>query len=290
MEITVFTPAYNRAYIIGKLYESLLSQTDRNFEWLIVDDGSTDGTEALCKSFIAEQKIPVYYIKTENGGKHRAINRGVKAARGDFFFIVDSDDYLPGNAIERVRFYTEQIKDDCAFAGVCGLRVYTDGRKVGGEADYQVLDTDAISIREKYHVKGDLAEIYKTEVMRQYPFPEFENEKFVSEELVWNRIARKYKLRYFYEGIYVCDYLADGLTKSIRRHFRNSPKGTMNLYHEQFISDRRWKTKIIAAINYWRYTINYKGKRKGKFAPVWWSYLFYLPGVLFYGLDIYKEK
>lgn len=284
--ITIFTPTYNRAYCLENLYKSLLRQTKYDFEWLIVDDGSLDETEELCKWFMAEQKIPVSYIKTENGGKHRAINKGVVAARGDFFFIVDSDDYLIENAIERVWFYAEQIKDQNFFAGVCGFRMYPDGRKIGSKADFQVLDTNAVKIREKYHIKGDMAEIYKTEILRQYPFPEFENEKFVSEGLVWSRIAQKYQLRYFCEGIYICEYLDDGLTKSIRRHFRNSPKGTMLYYHEQLIQKRVLKTKVIAAINYWRYTINYKSKRTGQLAPVWWSYLFYPLGFFFYLKDI----
>ena len=99
--VTIFTPTYNRAYIIGKLYGSLLEQTDRNFEWLIVDDGSTDNTRELIGSFIREDRISIRYFRQENGGKHRAINRGVREAAGELFFIVDSDDQLTPEAVAR---------------------------------------------------------------------------------------------------------------------------------------------------------------------------------------------
>lgn len=288
--ITVFTPTYNRGYIIKQLYESLIGQSYKDFEWLVVDDGSIDDTEEIFKTFIAEQKINIHYLKIENGGKHRAINKGLKLAQGNFFFIVDSDDYLPDNALERICFYTKQIESEKTFAGVCGLKIYPDGKKVGGEVNYKILDTDSISIREKYYVKGDMAEVFKTEILKEYPFPEFAGEKFISEGLVWSRIAEKYKLRYFYEGIYICNYLEDGLTKSIRKHHRNSPKGTMLFYNEMIRQKRNGLTKrLIAAINYWRYTIKYKGDRDGELTPIGWSYSCYPLGLLFYYIDIWKR-
>lgn len=288
--ITVFTPTYNRGYIIQQLYNSLILQSYKDFEWLVIDDGSTDDTEELFKSFIAERKIKIYYSKVKNGGKHRAINKGLELAQGNFFFIVDSDDYLPSNALERVSFFTKQIESEDAFAGVSGLRIYPDGRKVGGEAKYTTLDTDSISIREKFHVKGDMAEVFKTEILKQYPFPEFDGEMFISEGTVWSRIAQKYNLRYFYEGIYICDYLEDGLTKSIRKHHRNSPKGTMLFYNEMIRQKRNGlKKRLIAAVNYWRYTIKYKGERAGELAPIGWSYCCYPLGLLFYYIDIRKK-
>lgn len=130
-----------------------------------------------------------------------------------------------------------------------------------------------------------MAEVFKTEILKEYPFPEFDGEMFISEGIVWSRIAQKYNLRYFYEGIYICDYLEDGLTKSIRKHFCNSPKGTMLVYNEIMKQKRRLKTKIISAINYWRYTIRYRGGRKDEFAPVWWSYIFYPIGLFYYYRD-----
>ena len=103
MRITVFTPAYNRGYIIEKLYRSLQNQTFRNFEWLIIDDGSSDNTSEKIQSFIQDNNdFPIIFEKVENGGKHRAINLGVQKARGELFFIVDSDDYLTNTSLEIV--------------------------------------------------------------------------------------------------------------------------------------------------------------------------------------------
>ena len=286
--ITVFTPTYNRAKMLANLYDSLLKQTYRDFEWLIVDDGSTDMTEEEVKSWQKEEKIEICYYKQANGGKHRAINKGVQMARGDFFFIVDSDDYLPANSLQLVAKHSSQIAEDYTFCGVAANRSYPDGRRIGGDANFDILNTDSVSFREKFHYKGDMAEVFKTEILRKYPFPEFEGEKFLTEAVVWNRIAKKYKLRYFNANIYICDYLPEGLSNNIRRHHRNSPLGTM-LYYSSLTKDKRYglKRHILDAISYWRYTWNYKGKR---ILPPYWVWLFFPIGVIVYFRDINKEN
>ena len=289
MLITVFTPTYNRAYILPHLYESLCHQSQKNFEWLIVDDGSEDGTSALVAEFQKNDIIDIKYYKVENGGKHRAINYGVNKARGEAFFIVDSDDALPEDSIATVSYYFAQILHLQDYAGVSGYRMMPNGSKIGTGV-FSQIDTDSISIREKYHVKGDLAEVYKTSVLKQNPFPYFGGEKFLTEEAVWSQIAQRYKLRYFYKGIYCCEYLEDGLTRNIRRQHRNSPLGTMYAYRLFMKQKRCLKTKIVSAINYWRYTWNYKKTRPGELRPLLWSYCFYLLGIMFYFLDIRKEK
>ncbi len=286
--ITVFTPTYNRAYKLSELYESLCRQRYDNFEWLVVDDGSTDNTPELVECFVAEQRIKIHYVRQQNGGKHRAINHGVVLAKGEWFFIVDSDDTLPVDSLELVSRYVAQIEHKEDFAGVCGLRCYPEGSKIGGEVNYDVLDTDPVSFREKYCIKGDMAEVWRTEVLRQYPFPEYPGEKFVSEAVVWGEIARSYRLRYFNRCIYTCDYLPDGLTRNIRRHHRKNPCGTMALY-AGIMKDNRYRllSRLKAAINYWRYTIGVKRekKRDGE-KPACWAFLFYPVGFFFYCWDI----
>lgn len=289
MLITVFTPTYNRAYTLSNLYKSLCAQTQKDFEWLVVDDGSFDNTSDLIAGFQKEKIINIKYYKVENGGKHRAINYGVRMASGEAFFIVDSDDILPKDAITTIETYFRNIQDKNDIAGVSGFRMTPNGRKIGG-GNYPQIYTDSISIREKYHVKGDMAEVFKTAVLREYPFPSFEGEKFITEEAVWSQIAQKYKLRYFYKGIYCCEYLADGLTKNIRKQHRNSPLGTMYAYR-LFMKQRRClRTKVISAINYWRYTWNYKKTRPSDLRPPFWAYAFYPLGIVFYYIDIRKEK
>lgn len=224
--ITVFTPTYNRGYILHKLYTSLKNQTSDNFEWIIVDDDSTDDTEQVVASFESVGH-GITYIKQPHGGKHRAINRAVKIAKGDYFFIVDSDDYLTENAIELVTGWVAAI-DSKQIAGVAGLRTSKAGDIWGGKP---MIDTgkyiEAGNLeRETYNLMGDKAEIYSTKVLQEHPFPEFENEDFVTEAVVWNWIALDgYKLRWYNEPIYVCEYLEDGLTKNgandIAGHLKN---------------------------------------------------------------------
>lgn len=255
MKITVFTPAYNRGYIINRLYESLCRQTYKDFEWLIVDDGSTDDTGTLIGKFIAEQKIPIRYIRQENGGKHRAINRGVREALGELFFIVDSDDYLADNALERVAYHYGNVKADSSFCGVSGVCACVgSGEKIGGEESWKILDCTCLEFRYKHKVKGDMAEVFRTSVMREFPFPEIPGERFCTESLVWNRMAQKYKMRYFYEKIYICEYLPDGLTAGSVRSRRNSPEAAMIAYAEfSRYEGLPLFQRIKGVINFWRF-------------------------------------
>ena len=253
MTITVFTPTYNRAYRIKALYDSLKIQSCMDFEWIIVDDGSTDNTGDLVGSWINTTLFPIIYIKQSNGGKHRAINRGVKAAHGELFFIVDSDDILSGNAVERIIYYYSNIRSDKSFGGVCGLKAYYNGEIVGSRRDFGILDCTSLDFRFKYKMKGDMAEVIRTDVMREFPFPEFEGEQFCSEMVLFNRIATKYKLRFFFEKIYFCEYLADGLTASIVNIRMNSPRASELCYYELFHYDISLVQKIKSAINFWRF-------------------------------------
>lgn len=121
-KITVFTPTYNRGYIIEKLYRSLQRQTFQDFEWVVMDDGSTDNTEEIFESWMQEDnRFPIRYYKQENGGKCRAINRGLDLAKGELFFIMDSDDYLTDNALERIVYWESTIAGQQNYAGVVGL-------------------------------------------------------------------------------------------------------------------------------------------------------------------------
>ncbi len=251
--VTVFTPTYNRAYSLPRLYNSLCKQTCKDFEWLIVDDGSSDDTEKLISNYLNENIIPIRYYKQLNGGKHRAINHGVRRAKGELFFIVDSDDWLADNAIERILLRYQGIKNNSDFAGVCGLRVYPSGTKIGGENNFGILDCTSLDFRYKYNVSGDMAEVIRTDILKKYPFPEFKNEKFCPEALIWNRIALKYKLRYFYERIYICEYLPDGLTSKITRIRHLSPKAS-TLYYSEFTKMPIPRLhRIKGAINFWRF-------------------------------------
>lgn len=281
--VTIFTPAYNRAYTLPRLYQSLCNQVSDEFEWLIVDDGSDDNTQSLIKGYIEEKKVRIRYIKQANGGKHRAINRGVQEAQGKYFFIVDSDDYLTADAVVWINQTISYIDDKEEFAGLSGIRIKPDGHKIGGGSDFGTIDANAIDIRLKHKIAGDLAEVYKTDLLRQFPFPEFGNERFCPEALVWNRIARKYKLHYCHKGIYVCEYQPDGLTAKITRLRKESPKASMTYYSEHFHDNIPIKWKLKAAINFWRFQYcSYRNKYK-MLSPL--AILGWIPGKFFALLD-----
>lgn len=284
MLITIFTPTYNRATLLPRLYESLCRQTYWDFEWVVVDDGSVDETRSVVEQFsvlgfefsgnddendsydfVCTEKIklktqnskqagfPIRYFYQENGGKHRAINRGVREAKGELFFIADSDDWLPDNALEIVSEKYERIKNDENIAGVCGLDAYENGEITGSGFPFEEKVTSTIEIRNRYGVVGDLKEVFKTEVLKEFPFPEIVGECFCPEVLVWNRIAQKYSLLFFNKVIYFAEYQRDGITSNIVKARMNSPIASMMCYQEMSELDIPLLQKIKAAINYWRF-------------------------------------
>lgn len=248
--ITVFTPTYNRKERLPKLYESLKKQAFKDFEWLIVDDGSTDDTRDLVEGWVTEGHLDIRYYYQENGGKHRAINKGAQLAKGEFFFIVDSDDTLPDNSLEIVNKWIDTIRDDETFAGVCGVKRDITGQIPSGYC-FDVLDLTPFEIGEI--TREDKAEVVKTQILRNYPFPDIEGEKFCAEGLVWNRIGRKYKFRYFNEVIYDYEYLNDGLTFNSLINRRKSPTYATMVYREQLPYLYSMKRKLKVSCNYWRF-------------------------------------
>lgn len=292
--ISILTPTYNRGKLLLPLYDSLKNLTFKDFEWLIVDDGSEDDTEQYALSWIAHNienaEFPIRYIKKSNGGKHTAINRGVREASGELILILDSDDTLPSDSLAIIAQYYEQCKGYKDCAGVCGLMSHHDGQLIGTGFPKDPMYESALQFRyaEKGNVTGDLLEIYKTSVMREFPFPEIENEKFCPESLVWNRIANKYKLFCFNKVIYYRDYLEGGLTSKIVRIRMNSPIASTMTYAEMLDYDISLKWKIRSAINYWRF--RYCIKNKALKAPdvKWYWRLFLIIGLLMHLKDSRK--
>ena len=248
--ITVFTPTYNRAKLLPDLYESLKRQTCKDFEWVIVDDGSTDDTESLVKQWIPQADFSICYTKKENGGKQRAVNLGVQKAKGEYFFIVDSDDILTDNAVETALKWFDTIKDEKNFGGIGGQKGYKSGKAIGDSFDGEYLDATTLE-RAKYHINGDKAEIFYTDVLKKFPFPEFEGEKFVPEALVYNRIAQAgYKLRWFNEIVYLAEYLPDGYSANVDRLLISNWQGYSLYVKELMQSNGPLKAKLIPLAGY----------------------------------------
>lgn len=239
MLITVFTPTYNRGYIIDTLYQSLQKQTFKDFEWLVIDDGSTDNTSVLFESWTKENKqFPIRYYKVENGGKHRAINKATELAKGKLFFIVDSDDFLTEDALENIAKWERTLVNKEKFCGVSGNRGERKNHFWGTTFEGEFLDATSLE-RNKKNITGDKAEVFYTDILKRYKFNEFEGENFITEATVWNRMAADgYKIRWFNKTIYISNYLNDGLTKNIEAIFANNPKGTAYYIKQQINFDK----------------------------------------------------
>ncbi len=258
IKVTVFTPTFNRAYIIDNLYKSLIEQTFKNFEWIIIDDGSTDNTEVLINSFIEEGKLNIIYQKQLNSGKHRAINKAVDIAHGELFFIVDSDDYLTEDALEILVSNWDNIEDKGKFCGISGLRGYNSEKIVGSCHPNYIFDCSILEYRYKYKIKGDKAEAFVTEKLKIHKFPEIEGEKFISESIVWNRLGEKYLMRWVNEIIYICNYLEDGLSAKSLNLRINNINGTLLLYKSNLDYDIPYSYKLKNIINYYRFLFHAK--------------------------------
>ena len=269
--ITVLTPSYNRGDLLKNLYQSLREQIFDDFEWIVVDDGSTDSTSEIITHFKEDKKIVIKYIKQSNGGKHTAINAGVKISTGELIIIVDSDDTLPKDSLLIINNQYLKIREDATVGGVCGLMAHHDNIVIGNCNLLPQGNISSIDMRFKYGFLGDVCEVFKTDVLREFPFPEIYNEKFCPEDLVWNRIARKYTLYFFNQVVYYRDYLDGGLTSKIVKIRMKSPIASTICYGEMLDLDIPIKSKIKAAINYWRFYLCIKNKSKAekKIAPLW---------------------
>lgn len=257
--ITIFTPAYNRRPYLRPLYSSILRQDFSDFEWVIVDDGSTDGTQLEITDFINEKKIRIQYYRQENAGKHVAVNRGVRMAQGTLFFIVDSDDLVAEGGLQAIASHWEAVSSlphAAEFAGVCGTRVYPDGRIIGGPIDYNILDATAVEYRFAMGYEGDRGEVLLTRVMAKYPYPQFSGERFCADALVWNRIGQKFKLRFFDTPLIVCEYLPGGITDTSVKLRKQSPQGSCLYYAEmRRLPGLTAVQRLKATMNFWRFAV-----------------------------------
>lgn len=217
--VTVFTPTYNRATLLPRLFESLSKQTCLDFEWLIVDDGSIDETEQLVNTNFkaAETKFEIRYFKKENGGKHTAINRGLELAKGDLFFIVDSDDILTPDAIETIKKDYLSIKDNPKLCGIGYLRGYDSDKVIGDKYSNDRFISNFIDERYNRGVDGDKAEVWLTKYLKEFRYPEYKGEKFISESVAWVWLAERYDMLFVNKIIYITEYQKGGLSDKGRR-------------------------------------------------------------------------
>jgi glycosyltransferase involved in cell wall biosynthesis len=257
MRFTVLTATYNRAHLLGRVYECLCSQTFREFEWVIVDDGSSDGT----KDIVATWKpfFPIRYFWKPNGGKHTAVNLGVKMAEGELVVIFDADDRCIPTALERFDYHWRQIPDSSKFANLACLCRTSAGAIIGKPFPGAPVDalTFADQMRYRYSGRwGGSSEgwgISRTDVLREFPYPE--GERYAPEALVWNRISRKYATRFINEPLRIYEPNPNGITRSVTKLRASSPKATLTYYRELGMSPAPILLRLRAALNYVRFAV-----------------------------------
>lgn len=229
-KITVFTPTYNRVDTLKRLYTSLQKQTFKDFEWLVIDDGSSDKTSSLVEKWISESNpFPIHYYFKKNGGKHTAINYGLDKAKGALFFTADSDDYLTADALYKVSRWVDSLPQSGKFCGVVGNWGHSTEKTPNTIFKGEWRDANLLERYPDYSaspIDGERAFVFFTEIHRKYKYPEYEDEKFMTEAVTWNRMANDgYKMRIFNDIIYIYKYLPDGLTWLGYEIFFDNPKG-----------------------------------------------------------------
>ena len=203
---TVFTPTYERAASIHRVYDSLKVQTMRDFEWIVVDDGSTDGTDALIKGWAAQADFPVTYLRQKHAGKHMAWNNALNHAKGQFFVIADSDDAFRPDSLERFWTMWRSIPVDHRgrYRGVACRCVDEYGNFVGDSAIPDPwLDASELDAKYKYHLQYEMWGMTRIDVLREYPNPDIKGLRFYPECIIWDEIGKKYLTRYFNEPLRV---------------------------------------------------------------------------------------
>lgn len=250
--ITVYTPTYNRAYCLHQLYESLLRQTQSydDFEWLVVDDGSTDNTEELLKKWISDAPFKITYYKQINEGKMAKLNFIHKTIDTELCMCVDSDDYLTDDALEIILNEWEVITDKTDIAGMVGLDIYKNGSVVGTTFPNSLNKIKYCDF-DKYNVKGDKKFIYNTSIISSYPqYPSFRGEKFPAPGYLYRLIDVDYNLWIINKPLCVVEYLDDGLSKNKFSQFKKAPNSFMFYRQERMRLATSTIEKFKNAIHY----------------------------------------
>ena len=252
-KITVHTATYNRAYILEKAYESLCSQTCKEFEWIITDDGSTDGTEELVQSWKKKNNgFRIIYNKLEHVGIPRALNSGVNLAHTEWFMMLDSDDWIKPETVALIQKWLDEIRENKSYIGIGFMKCHPDGTNMKEQEpliDPSIGYVDAANIERKvYHLDMDMAEVTRISLLKQFPFQCWPSEKYAPEQLNYNQMAMAgYKYRWHSEKLYICDYLPDGQTKD-DRIVKNNPMGFAMMHNQNMLLTSSFKEKCRCAM------------------------------------------
>ncbi len=281
--LTVFTPTFNRSSTLGRTYESLRRQTSKDFLWLIVDDGSSDGTDALVEKWKKEAYFEIEYVYQENQGMHGAHNTAYRHIRTELNVCIDSDDFMPDDAVEKiVTFWRENGSD--SYAGIIGLDIYNDGKVIGKAFPDSLKETTLRGYYEDMKGLGDKKLVYRTDVIKSVPeYPLFEGERYVGLAYKYYLVDERYKLLTFNEPLAVVEYLEDGSSKGMWRQYWNNPQGFSFYRKFDMLQTKSLKRKVMDNIHYVSHSIRSKNKSFLKESPrKALTLLAILPGCLLY--------
>lgn len=222
--LTVFTPAYNRAYTLHRCYESLLRQTSKEFVWVVIDDGSTDNTREIVKSWIDENKVEIRYYYQENQGMHGAHNKAYEVIDTELNVCIDSDDYMTDDAVEIINKYWRENRSE-ELAGFGALNLFENREVIGTKFPETLKSSKYFDMYKLHKVKGDKKFIYRTELIKQNPYPIFEGEKYVGLDYKYMKLDENYKLGLINKAVCIVEYLEDGSSLNMFRQYKNNPKG-----------------------------------------------------------------
>jgi len=248
--LTVFTPTYNRAYCLKKCYDSLVTQSNQDFVWLIIDDGSSDNTEELVKSWIDEKKIDIVYHYQTNLGMHGAHNAAYNLIETELNVCIDSDDYMADDAVDHILKFWEQNRNE-KYAGIIGLDADTKGNIIGRKIPEEVKESTVNDIYDKHKAYGDKKLVYRTDIVKKYPrYPIFEGERFVPLGYLYQLIDQDYKVLTLNKVLCVVEYLEDGSSMNMLKQYRRHPKGFAFSRKSRMELAESYKEEFKNAIHY----------------------------------------
>ncbi|WML45826.1 glycosyltransferase family 2 protein [Neobacillus sp. PS3-40] len=222
--LTVFTPTYNRAYCLEKCYLSLVAQTCQDFIWLIIDDGSTDSTRELVECWMQQNLIKIRYIWQENQGMHGAHNTAYEQIDTELNVCIDSDDYMPVDAVEKVTSFWKKYGSE-KVSGMIGLDAYTNNTIIGTKLPEKLKSSTLFDLYYKHGVSGDKKIVYRSELTKRYPYPIFTNEKYVGLAYKYFKLDRDYEMLLMNEVLCFVEYLPDGSSHNMVNQYRKNPRG-----------------------------------------------------------------
>lgn len=247
--LTVFTPTYNRAYILNQCYESLVRQSCKDFIWLIIDDGSTDNTKELVEEWMKNDNgFEIRYHYKKNGGMHTGHNAAYELIDTELNVCIDSDDFMPDNAVELIVNFWNKYGSD-KYSGIVALDIYKNGEVIG----CKLPDKKSTTLSGFYDNggQGDKKLIYRTEVINKYPsYPEFKGEKFVPLDYKYLLIDQDYELLIMNEAVCVVEYMEDGSSKNMFRQYYKNPRGFSFMRKVHMIYDKKFINKFKNCIHY----------------------------------------